>query len=109
MLAWLLPLPLPLARSARGAVHVVGEIAGATGFSGASRLYAKYRLVSSEYHWHVLEGSTEGYTQLDETTSDGGGVGNAVWNHPIDVHYGTDSMEGWPKLQLEVRRLTWAQ
>jgi Ciliary basal body-associated, B9 protein len=29
----------------------------------------------------------------------------ALWNHPIDVHYGMDSFKGWPRLQLQVWQL----
>lgn len=32
------------------------------------------------------------------------GTGAAVWNHPIDVHLGTDSLRGWPRMLIEVRR-----
>ncbi|CAM9710175.1 unnamed protein product [Choristocarpus tenellus] len=61
-------------------------------------LYAHFRLVSDKDHWHVLRGHEEGWTQIDETS----GAGNAVWNHPLDVHYGTDSFQGWPRLLIEV-------
>ncbi|CBJ32291.1 conserved unknown protein [Ectocarpus siliculosus] len=30
------------------------------------------------------------------------GEGSAVWNHPIDVHFGTDSLSGWPRVLVEV-------
>lgn len=29
----------------------------------------------------------------------------AIWNHPIDVHYYSNTMQGWPKLVLEVWKL----
>ncbi|KAG5179245.1 B9 domain-containing protein, partial [Tribonema minus] len=29
----------------------------------------------------------------------------AVWNHPLDIHYGMDSFRGWPRLQLQVWQL----
>lgn len=25
-----------------------------------------------------------------------------MWNHPIDVHFGTDSLSGWPRVLVEV-------
>lgn len=31
--------------------------------------------------------------------------GRAEWAHPVDVHYTTTSMQGWPKMLLEV----WSQ
>lgn len=59
-------IPIHLIRSRLGAVHVIGEIAGALGFH-KNNLYARYELVSNEEHWHVMEGSNKGYTHVDET------------------------------------------
>lgn len=28
-----------------------------------------------------------------------------VWNHPIDVHYYTEVLQGWPKILISVFRL----
>ncbi|CAN0053287.1 unnamed protein product, partial [Discosporangium mesarthrocarpum] len=85
-------------------VHVIGEIIGAVGFSNP-RLYAHFRLVSDPEHWYVLRGREEGFTQVDQSAVSSSGSalgGNAIWNHPLDIHYGTDSVEGWPRLLLEV-------
>ncbi|CAN0392799.1 unnamed protein product, partial [Laminaria digitata] len=78
-------------------VHIIGGIAGAVGFPG-SRLYAHYKILYNTEHWHVMQGADEGHTQVDETA----GSGTAVWNHPIDVHLGTDSLAGWPRMLIEV-------
>ncbi|CAM9611783.1 unnamed protein product, partial [Ectocarpus sp. 12 AP-2014] len=78
-------------------VHVIGDITGALGFPG-SRLYARFKIICNTQHWHVMQGAEEGYTQVDEAT----GEGSAVWNHPIDVHFGTDSLSGWPRVLVEV-------
>ncbi|CAN0456027.1 unnamed protein product, partial [Scytosiphon promiscuus] len=29
----------------------------------------------------------------------------APWNHPIDLHYTTKSIQGWPRLMLQVWQL----
>ncbi|CAN0336054.1 unnamed protein product, partial [Pylaiella littoralis] len=78
-------------------VHVIGDITGGLGFPG-SRLYARFKVVCNTQHWHVVHGTEEGYTQVDETS----GERSAVWNHPIDVHFGTDSIAGWPRILIEV-------
>lgn len=49
------------------AVHVIGEVAGALGFS-RGRLYAHYKMVCNTEHWHVMQGMEEGYTHVDETS-----------------------------------------
>lgn len=49
------------------AVHVIGELAGALGFP-KSRLYARYKIVCNTEHWHIMQGTEEGYTQVDETS-----------------------------------------
>ncbi|CAM9485210.1 unnamed protein product, partial [Scytosiphon promiscuus] len=74
-------------------VHVIGEISGALGFPG-TRLYASYKIVYDAQHWHLMQGAEKGYTQVDEAS----GESSAVWNHPIDVHFGTDSLAGWPRI-----------
>ncbi|CAM9840668.1 unnamed protein product [Ascophyllum nodosum] len=78
-------------------VHVIGEVVGALGFP-KNRLYGRYKLLCNAEHWHVMRGADESYTHLDETS----GPGTAVWNHPIDVHFGTDSLSGWPRMLVEV-------
>lgn len=49
-----------------------------------------------------MGGDVKGQTQVDypEEESD-----MFVWNHPIDVHYYTKSMQGWPRICLEVWKL----
>lgn len=48
-------------------VHVIGDITGGLGFPG-SRLYARFKVVCNTQHWHVMHGTEEGYTQVDETS-----------------------------------------
>ncbi len=40
--------------------------------------------------------------RVSSATNEKQGEGCAVWNHPIDVHFGTDSLAGWPRLLIEV-------
>lgn len=80
-------------------VHVIGHIVGASGFPRSS-LYCKWALHSGSA-WKVLEGQIEGQTQVDDPTI--GDTSN--WCHPIDVHYVTKGVQGWPKLHVQVWHL----
>lgn len=69
-------------------VHVIGQILGGSGFPESS-LFCKWK-VQMGSAWRVLEGDTEGQTQVDEPT-DGP---MAHWSHPIDIHFGTKGLQG---------------
>lgn len=77
-------------------VHVVGTILGASGFPSTA-LCCRWSVVAGD-DWKLLEGDCEGQTQLD-CPLDGSFT---VWSHPIDLHYSTKSLVGWPKLQFQV-------
>ncbi|KAI9203705.1 B9 domain-containing protein 2-like protein [Polychytrium aggregatum] len=77
-------------------LHVVGEILGASGFP-SPKLSCKWSLIAGE-GWKVIEGVTSGQTHVDLPTDDR----YTIWSHPIDIHYGTKTLVGWPKLQLQV-------
>ncbi|ODN02972.1 B9 domain-containing protein 2 [Orchesella cincta] len=51
-------------------------------------------------NWKRVAGPKEGQTQVDTPKySD-----TAQWAHPIDLHFVTKGLQGWPKLILEVYR-----
>ncbi|XP_047568016.1 B9 domain-containing protein 2 isoform X1 [Lutra lutra] len=51
--------------------------------------------------WKLLSGVREGQTQVDTPQ-----VGDmAYWSHPIDLHFATKGLQGWPRLHLQV----WSQ
>ncbi|EDV29916.1 B9 domain-containing protein 2 [Trichoplax sp. H2] len=77
-------------------VHIIGEIIGATGFP-SNNLYCKWS-IHTENAWRLLEGNHEGQTQVDNPQNEE----FAIWDHPIDVHYATKSLYGWPKMYFEV-------
>ena len=52
-------------------------------------------------NWRVLEGATEGQTKLD--TPQIGSVSS--WNHPLDVHWATRGLQGWPQIHLQIYHL----
>lgn len=79
-------------------LHVLGEIVGASGVESENACVG-FELVKGK-EWLCVGGDQKGQTQVDypETGE------MHVWNHPIDVHYYTKSMQGWPRLCCEVWR-----
>ena len=49
--------------------------------------------------WEVVEGASEGQTHCDYP-DEGTDV---VWSHPVDLHFSTKSLVGWPKMWFQVR------
>ncbi|KAA6376809.1 MAG: putative transforming growth factor beta-1 precursor [Streblomastix strix] len=79
-------------------LFVVGEVLGASGFNG-NNLVCKYAVAFGE-NWRLSEGEASGQTQTDYPKG-----GMAIWSHPIDLHFTTRSVLGWPKLALQVFRI----
>ena len=50
--------------------------------------------------WSFLAGEESSQTQYS-----GSDDNVHVWNHPIDVHFATASMQGWPRIILQVFEL----
>lgn len=100
-------------------VHIIGEIADATGFQDRS-LFAKWSITAGSC-WRVLEGFTEGQTQLTIKTLEGRNRATTTpdannptvaayrhpWSHPIDVHYLSKGLQGWPRLEFQVWGVDW--
>ncbi|KAL7461609.1 LOW QUALITY PROTEIN: hypothetical protein ACHAXS_002027 [Conticribra weissflogii] len=96
-------------------VHFIGEIAEGSGFP--ARFGEDDGFLSCKWHlewgkaWSFLQGEREGQTQyasscLFASDGNGGVVETAhVWNHPIDVHFASASMQGWPRLILQIWEL----
>jgi hypothetical protein len=51
--------------------------------------------------WSFLAGDDTSQTQYAASDDDGG----HVWNHPIDVHFATASMQGWPRIIMQLWEL----
>ncbi|KNC98641.1 uncharacterized protein SPPG_06321 [Spizellomyces punctatus DAOM BR117] len=79
-------------------LHIIGSLVGASNFP-RPELCCKWRVIAGD-GWKILEGATEGLTQVDVPEDDR----FTVWSHPIDIHYATKSVTGWPKLQVQVFR-----
>lgn len=77
-------------------VHVIGQLTSGHGFTHR-RLACRWQLSFGD-HWQAIEGATEGLTQLDSPQ-----IGStAFFSHPIDVHFITSGLQGWPKFEIEV-------
>ena len=83
-------------------VHIIGEIIGASGFK-SSKVYCRVIPNQWQIHvgekWKLLSGTDRGETFYDCSLhySD-----SAVFEHPIDLHYVSGSISGWPKLYAEI-------
>mmetsp|Transcript_13953 Transcript_13953/g.44311 ORF Transcript_13953/g.44311 Transcript_13953/m.44311 type:complete len:177 (-) Transcript_13953:1787-2317(-) len=77
-------------------IHVIGQLVGASGFENEN-VFCKWGIFAGR-SWELLEGSDSGQTHVDHPPE--GDM--AVWSHPVDVHYSTKSLTGWPKLHFQV-------
>jgi len=83
-------------------VHVIGQILGASDFEDTS-LFLKWT-INSGSSWKILEGFQEGQTHL---STRGTFEQGHSWSHPIDVHYVTQSLQGWPRFEFQVWGVDW--
>ncbi|CAG9575041.1 conserved hypothetical protein [Leishmania major strain Friedlin] len=79
-------------------LHIVGEIACGHDF-GDSSYFCSYEIITGT-QWTAVEGRTSGSTHVMRSGSDG-----IPWNYPIDVHYSFNSVQGWPKIAIQVWQL----
>ena len=78
-------------------LHIIGQITGASEFYPYKSLFCKWSIHSGGA-WKVLQGLREGQTQVDQPA-----LGEKVfWCHPVDVHFATRGLQGWPKLHLQI-------
>ena len=79
-------------------MHIIGEIKCGLGFGDG--VSCKWKIDHGK-HWGILDGFAYGHTQ----TAYGSEGLVAVWNHPVDLVYQTTSMQGWPKLLVQIQQL----
>ena len=77
-------------------VHIIGQVVGASEFPEHS-LFCKWG-VHAGGAWKLISGFKEGQTQVDNPENDQ----FAYWSHPIDLHYATKGIQGWPRLHVQV-------
>uniref|UniRef100_A0A8C0BRW3 B9 domain-containing protein 2 n=1 Tax=Buteo japonicus TaxID=224669 RepID=A0A8C0BRW3_9AVES len=73
-------------------VHVIGQLVGARGFP-QRRLFCTLGLHTGGV-WKLLSGLGSGQTQVDDPQADD----VAYRCRPLDVHFATKGLQGWPKL-----------
>ncbi len=81
-------------------VHFSGEICKGSQFDG-NYLSCKWSIEWSQNTWTLLEGANKGQSQYAFNSDDF----SCVWNHPIDLHFTTGNMKGWPRILLQVWNL----
>lgn len=86
-------------------VHLIGQILEATDFEDRS-LFLKWT-VNTGSNWRILEGYFEGQTQLSNVTGSSENGKHHCWSHPIDVHYVTRGLQGWPRFEFQVWGVDW--
>ncbi|XP_018377352.1 PREDICTED: tectonic-3-like [Trachymyrmex cornetzi] len=77
-------------------LHIVGQVSSAKNFK-QSNLLCKWNFYVGN-GWKIISGHEEGQTQesCDFYTN------NPVWDHPVDLHYTTQTIQNSPKLLLQV-------
>lgn len=78
-------------------LHILGQLKSASNFYDTSILFCRYSFQSGP-NWTIISGCPEGQTvsaKLDYDKS-------VIWAHPLDIHYVTKGIQGWPKLILQV-------
>jgi hypothetical protein len=87
-------------------LHVIGQLVSGTGFRAGSCLFCKFN-VECGAGWKVLGGAESGQTQSAWATRCLGlEKGQWFWSHPVDVHFATKGVQGWPKIVCQVSSAT---
>ena len=77
-------------------VHLLGQLQGAHNFKYTS-LLCKYEIIAGQ-GWTLLEGIPSGQTHVDTPLNNT----HFIFNQPLDLHFNTKSMQGWPKICIKV-------
>ncbi|KAL9182037.1 hypothetical protein ACHAXT_012380 [Thalassiosira profunda] len=80
-------------------VHFIGEVSEGVGFKD-SFVSCKWSLEWGK-SWSFLAGDESSQTQYSAQDDDG----VQVWNHPLDAHFAAASIQGWPRIILQVWEL----
>ncbi|CAI5448156.1 unnamed protein product [Caenorhabditis angaria] len=77
-------------------VFISGSIESADGF-GDNQLSIRWQ-ISHGGGWKVMNGESEGQTQTDCPSI----FEQAYLSHPLDLHLSTNTIQGWPKILIQV-------
>ncbi|KAL9644433.1 hypothetical protein ABK040_013661 [Willaertia magna] len=78
-------------------VHLIGEIIGASEFV-EDNLFCVWN-VEKGSNWTHVSGQEKGQTQVNKRNAEDN---INIFAHPIDCHYSTPTLIGWPKLIFQV-------
>jgi len=84
-------------------VHFIGDIRKGEGFNGSS-ITCKWS-VDWGQTWSLLAGAQKGQSQYSHASNSEENMSMFVWNHPVDLHFTTANMKGWPRIILQVWNL----
>ncbi|CAL7948272.1 unnamed protein product [Xylocopa violacea] len=77
-------------------LHVIGRISSAKDFK-QPQLLCKWSFHTGN-GWKIINGSEEGQSQESFDTY----TNEPIWDHPIDLHYTTQTLQNSPKLLLQI-------
>mmetsp|Transcript_4435 Transcript_4435/g.6473 ORF Transcript_4435/g.6473 Transcript_4435/m.6473 type:complete len:289 (-) Transcript_4435:2152-3018(-) len=88
-------------------LHFIGEVCSGVEMENYSYGMAKVYMscawsVEWGKSWSFLEGEFAGQTQYSHAPLHGHDI---AWNHPIDIHLASASMQGWPRIILQLWNL----
>ncbi|XP_034829441.1 B9 domain-containing protein 2-like isoform X5 [Maniola hyperantus] len=81
-------------------LHILGQVDCAYNFSEPYSLFCHYSFQAGP-NWTLISG----YSECQTTSAKPDCKNNIVWNQPIDLHYVSKGIQGWPKIILQVNCL----
>lgn len=81
-------------------LYLIGQILDAQDFEEPN-LFCKWSIQTGP-HWKLIEGNPEGETSIDRNRFEN----KSIFSSPIDVHFALRSIQGWPKLHVEIYSVT---
>jgi B9 domain-containing protein 2 len=81
-------------------IHLLGEVRGAEGYFSSETVSCSWSIDLGQT-WISLAGSTSGQTQYCIAQYDG----SLIWNHPLDLHLTAKTLNGWPRILLQLWKL----
>lgn len=82
-------------------IHFMGEIRKGREFENSNCSITCKWSIDWGQTWSLLAGEKEGQSQFAFPSTNG----DCIWNHPIDVHFTTANMKGWPRILLQIWNL----
>lgn len=84
------------ASTASPELFIIGSIDSGTGFPNRNSYYVSFEVVVGN-QWNLISGMSAGNSHIMESRYDG-----VCWNTPLDMQFGFQSIQGWPKISLRV-------